>query len=54
MQFKWLISKRETLFLVQWILVGDDIKDTMAPPYATMLEEFVEHDRNHLLGQFIG
>ena len=34
MQFKWLILKETTLFLVLLIMVGDNIEDTMTPPYA--------------------
>ena len=42
MQFKHSIWKGATSFLVQSLAVGDDTEDTMAPPCATMLDEFVE------------
>ena len=42
MQFKLLIQKGVTLFLLQLTMVGDDVEDTMAPSYATTLEEFVD------------
>ena len=41
MQFKQLLWNGATLFLIQFITIGDDKEDTMAPPYATVLEEFV-------------
>lgn len=31
---------RATSLLLQLIVVGDDVEDTMATPYATMLKEF--------------
>lgn len=37
------------MFLVQSTVVGDDIEDTMAPPHATMLEEFVESGKCPIL-----
>ena len=40
MQFKRLIRKRTTSFLVQLIAVGDEVEGTMATPYATVLEEY--------------
>ena len=30
------------MFPIQKIVVGDDVKETMAPPYAIMLEEFAD------------
>ena len=42
MQFKWSIWKGATLFLVQLIAVGDDVEDTLAAPYAILLEEYAD------------
>ena len=39
MQFKRSIRKGATSFLVQLTAVGDDVEDTVATPYATVLEE---------------
>lgn len=42
MQIKWSIQKRTTSFLVQLNAVGDDVEDTLTPPYATIQEEFAD------------
>jgi hypothetical protein len=42
MQFKRSIWKGATSFLVQLTAVGDDVEDTLATPYATVLEEYVD------------
>lgn len=46
-QLKQSIQKGTTLFLVQSTTVGNDIGDTMASPYATMLEEFIDMHLSH-------
>jgi hypothetical protein len=42
MQFKRSIRKGATSFLVQLNAVGDDVEDTVAAPYATVLEEYAD------------
>ena len=42
MQLKRSIRKRVILFLVQLIVVGDDVKDIMTLPSSILLEEFVD------------
>jgi hypothetical protein len=42
MQFKRSIRKGATSFLVQLTAVGDDVEDTVAAPYATVLEEYAD------------
>ena len=42
MIFKRSIRKGATSFLVQLTAVGDDVEDTVAAPYATMLEEYAD------------
>ena len=42
MQFKRSIRKGTTSFLVQLTAVGDDVEDTVAAPYATVLEEYAD------------
>jgi hypothetical protein len=39
---KWPIQNETTLFLVQLIVVGDGVEDIVAPPYAMVLENFVD------------
>jgi hypothetical protein len=36
------VAKGATSFLVQLIAVGDDVEDTVAAPYATVLEEYAD------------
>jgi hypothetical protein len=42
MQFKRSIRKGATSFLIQLTAVGNNVEDTVATPYATMLEEYVD------------
>ena len=42
MQFKWSIWKGATSFPIQLTAVGDNVKNTMAPPYAIVLEGFAD------------
>lgn len=42
MPFEWSIWKEATLFLVQLIVVGDDVEDTLASLFTTLLEYFVD------------
>jgi hypothetical protein len=49
-QFKRSIRKGATSFLVQLTAVGDDVEDTVAAPYATLLEEYAEFFSPYLQG----
>ena len=42
MQFKRSIWKGAISFLVQLTVVGDDLEDRVAAPYATVLEEYAD------------
>jgi hypothetical protein len=65
-QFKWSIWKETTSFLVQSTAIGVDVEVTIAPPYITTLEEFVdvfqplpsrlprEWEIPHILGHVVG
>ena len=50
MQFRRSIRKGTTSFLVQLTVVGDEVEDTLATPYATMVEEYVDVLQPILIG----